>query len=938
MEMKHAKAAVAAFLLLALPAGAAPRLSQILPQTQIPDRAPVIVDLFGFGRPDIFFNSSPSQGTLEDNALFIRNLGNRTFDQPRFTNFRYSAGGITDEISSLATPGPFTGKALFFNAVNVSGTIATSTPTVLSLDALGRIQPRRALVPSAGGRWITVDLDGDGVSGFLEGSLNAENENELLIHDRQADGSYATTTIPIDSSLSLGKATAIDLDGDGDRDLVITPDSGSFGLTIVERTGPRDFSPTTIFMSDASPESTFADLDGDGLPDILSDRGDPFVYSLNQGGLDFSAPLSFQVAAGYHLMKAVPQPQEPAVLRFSGFNNGTGDLVSVRFGTWETLSNQPLAISALDPNSAGPRTLALNDFDGDGHDDALILTTTNVLRQELMLNARRLSIAWGNGAGFAPAAYIHPPPVSNYFHVSGNFDSHPGEDLIIGPDTDGNFAFLLNTGEGTFPLIRMVPEIQPPAGAPEGTLITQLHAGDLDGDGKTDLAIDYEKFISGEGYRTACGISKGNGDGTFQPPVLPANAFGIVTKSPCGITQLIDWDGDGDLDAIGSGAWRENLGGRFDGTFRALIAGVTTTDLFGNTAELIQTYAGDLDGDGFADIASLVYSVDTASPPEAGLGGAIPESTMAVAFNDGLGGISSISEFPANLAGTDIFGNPIVGVAFFADLNADGLPDLVTGELGGTDIFGNIIARNFWRRNPGGGSRNPGSWVKIALIDNGSLGGPLRDFDGDGVLESVAPTGFTRPDPLGPLVSPTFDLIAPVRLSYTATILSGDFDGDDDADFLLKTGDFDLVLLRNPSVDERSAITRRLIAMGAKGSLAGPDQDADGDGRSNFAEIIGRTNPLSQDEELPDPFGMRVGHSEDGDGLHFTIPAGWGSDAILWDYEISTDLRIWTPVSTVGRGVYIRDGAQLHGYVNFAASGALSAFYRLTAVPLVDPF
>lgn len=52
--MKFTKAASAAILLLVAPAGAEPRLTQVTPHPRLPDRAPVIADLFGSGRPDIF--------------------------------------------------------------------------------------------------------------------------------------------------------------------------------------------------------------------------------------------------------------------------------------------------------------------------------------------------------------------------------------------------------------------------------------------------------------------------------------------------------------------------------------------------------------------------------------------------------------------------------------------------------------------------------------------------------------------------------------------------------------------------------------------------------------------------------------------------------------------------------------------------------------------
>ena len=92
------------------------------------------------------------------------------------------------------------------------------------------------------------------------------------------------------------------------------------------------------------------------------------------------------------------------------------------------------------------------------------------------------------------------------------------------------------------------------------------------------------------------------------------------------------------------------------------------------------------------------------------------------------------------------------------------------------------------------------------------------------------------------------------------------------------------------------------------------------------------------DEELPDPFAMTVRHDPGGDSLNFTIPNGWAQDEIRWECEMSPDLRTWTPIATVGIGAYLLNGPALHGTVYFPASVASSAFYRLKAVPVSDPF
>ena len=920
------------FLLMTVVTGAAPKLSQILPQTQIPEEAPIISKIFSQGKPDIFFNANTSLRSVDGNAIVIRNLGNRAFDAPRFTNFKYSAGGLRDGESHLVRITANATKAVFFNEVRSDLIGGVSTPTVVAIDPLGRVQPRVPLTSGREGKWIPVDLDADGIDEFLQESFDSNDVFNLQIYRRQADGSYGMTAIPFDSSVTIDRALAVDIEGDGDLDLAVFSGSGQESLTILESTGGLNYSPTPRFVGETLSDPTFSDLNGDGLADLHATVGSVFSYRINSGPTGFGIRLTAPVPNADVLAEVVPNANGPAAIRLSGFDGSVMKLISVRFGTWETLEENVIDISGLDPSFPAPQLVGFEDFDEDGIKDILIRSTSTFPIQTDFLKARRLSMAWGDGGGFLPATYIHPAPISTKITVTADLDGNIGKDIIIGPDLNGDFTLLGNTGEGTFPILRKIPEINPPSGSPENTGIVRIHAGDIDGDGVIDLAIDYENFVSGEGYRTACGIAKGNGDGTFRNPILPENSFGIITANPCGIDQLIDWDGDGDLDAVSAGRWRENLGGRFDGTFRTLIGGARVNDIFGNPINLTVTYAGDLDGDGFPDIVSFVSRLaetpETAPDDEPVITSL--ESFMAIAFNDGSGLTNETVEVPITLGGTDIFGNIVTGSAVFADMNSDNLPDLVTGEFGSYSIFGDITFGIYWRRNPGGGSRDPSSWVRLPFEDRGVVGGEKHDFDGDGILEWVSPNGFIRPDPKGPVTSPTYSLAAPVDLEGSNQFFTGDADGDDDVDFVYSHNDLTLVLLQNPIVDEDNVITRSLLAGGVKGAFAGPDKDADGDGRDNFTEYFFDTDPKSKDETSGDPFHLKVTKDGVTDSLSLVIPGGsWGKADIGFEYEMSNDLKTWRATQPASEGITIRLGNKVFRSVSFPPTSADSTFYRI---------
>lgn len=916
---------------------AEPRITQLSKSADIPDRPPVIADLSGLNLPDIFFHSNPDVTAFGSNALLVRNLGNRIFDQPRFTNFRFSTDGKSDGLTYLAHISPDEPPVLFFNETNTASSTRINTPVSIAISQDGKIQPRSPIAPTNQSAWIPVDIDNDGISEFLEKIPDTGDESGFLIWDRQPDNTYLSTVIPTSESFSISLAIAIDLDNDGDLDLSTT--STNSDRALLERTESRSFKPTVHSVSGAR-DTQFTDLNGDDLPDLHNESGSPFTYFINQGDFNFDTAQSRVISpssnASLKLVSATSTSGSQALLVFSGYVTDFIQLTTVRFSTWETVSNDAIDVSQLNIISADPETVALRDFDLDGHLDALISSVVLLPQPRTFFLVRRLSMAWGSADRFSTAAFIHPAPLSYKVITSADFDGDLDPDLIAGPDTDGRFAFLENTSEKTFPITRLITEINPPSSAPEGTYISKINSGDLDGDGFIDLAIDYEYFVAGSGYRNACGIAHGNGDGSFSPPVLHDDAFEFITQNPCGIEQLIDWDSDGDLDAIASGRWRENLGGRFDGTFRTLIGGVSVTDTFGNVTSLVHSFAGDLNGDGFPDIASLVYRLENIDNSDGVPSGEV-QSTMAVAFNDGTGAISTIAEIPAKLASTDIFGNPIVGDATFVDMNSDGLPDLFTSELESFDIFGNAIPSHYWWRNPGGGSLDPQTWLKVPLDNKVFPDGKLLDFDGDRILEWVSPTGFLRPDPRGPISSAEYSFTSPVNFNSSSSILNYDSDLDGDIDFLFADFNVNLILVSNPIVDERSAITRSLIAQGVMPSLASPDKDADGDGRSNFTELFNRTNPLTPDQPNPNPFGMMFSRNTEMSRLSFSIPSDWSSFSIRNGYETSTDLLSWETIEPERVDQFPGGGGNVHLNVIFLETISDTRFYRLTGRHIVDP-
>jgi VCBS repeat protein len=161
----------------------------------------------------------------------------------------------------------------------------------------------------------------------------------------------------------------------------------------------------------------------------------------------------------------------------------------------------PLATLAFAPridlptNGNGSDYLAIADFNGDGKLD-IAISGGNASSVAVFLNN-------GNGTFSAPVVTTFAPQTFDVGGiVVGDFNEDGIRDLVVGP------ILLLGNGDGTFHQGPALP----------GSLISnysQTTTADLNGDGHLDLiAAGTYLPLGGNGY---VAVSLGNGDGTFRP-------------------------------------------------------------------------------------------------------------------------------------------------------------------------------------------------------------------------------------------------------------------------------------------------------------------------------------------------------------------------------------------------------------------------------------
>ncbi|MGJ8723131.1 MAG: FG-GAP repeat domain-containing protein [Roseibacillus sp.] len=571
-------------------------------------------------------------------------------------------------------------------------------------------------------------------------------------------------------------------------------------------------------------------------------------------------------------------------------------------------------------------------------------TAADFIGSNISLSSNRTSLSVGDSAG-------HP-----FFPADYNDDGLM--DLVVGPDAEQNFWLRLNQGNADFSswqLLDLLPQSY--RNTHPNLIITQLIAADLDQDGATDLLLSYldsdDTTLAND--QAVCLSALNNGDGTFTLPAsLPAPFIAGYLSRDCGTIGLIDWDKDGDLDIIDSSVgWRENLGsGNFSPNTRFLAPpGIPASDAFGNPTIIPTTISfGDVNGDGNTDILTSLYAYESAGQryvldPVSGTLLLVPDSIYvdssqdirslaAVLLSDEIGRITQTITLPINLAASDVFGNPFaVGPTLLSDLNLDGFADIVTASPA-IDVFGNPISLGSrWIQSRGGTDPFlPNDFFNIATITG--IGGPLRDFDGNGTLEHSTPYSFVTPTVYGPEYSPLYDFKGP-RYELISTSILEDFDSDGDLDALYRHGESSYLsddyqtyfLVRNLILDETSGITFAMRELGILGADANPNSDPDGDGKSNFEELI-----LGCDPQVADPSNDRsrttpilTAENE----LQFSVNKAAQNAGISYRLQYSDDMSQWQPAEAT----FLADEDSLWETWQALPSEMPRCFYRLIIEP-----
>jgi hypothetical protein len=571
-----------------------------------------------------------------------------------------------------------------------------------------------------------------------------------------------------------------DLNGDGRSDIV-TANNSSDSLTVLLSGAGGVFTSSTYSLAGDPQNIAIGDINGDGKPDLIVTTSTPM------GG---AAANNISVLLG----------------------NGSGG-----FGL---PTNYPL--------TGAPTSLALGDFNGDGHLDVAVAAGGQV----------GIALNTGNGTLATPSYYGINNGEADQIAV-GNIAGH-GRPDIVAADEENNTVYVMadqSNGILATPVAYSVPNY-----------IGAIAIADVNGDGKVDVVTSGAVLLgngsglsgatisglsggypfaigdfNGDGHPDVVAISQQNGGeyvqlnggaGTFAPGIHLA--VGNSSNTSTSAIAVGDFNGDGKLDTVtadsDSGTISIQLGEGngslapvsqqvfVGGVPNAIVAadfngdghldlatangqisgqGDTITVLTNNGSASFPSYAtytvgndpraivvGDFNGDGKPDLAVANYDDDTVS----------------ILLNLGNGEFAA----PVNYA----VGKGPISLAV-GDFNGDGRTDIVVADYESPEV--DLLL------NKGGGAFL--NAIPYMLNDNPDSVA-VGDFNGDGYPD-IATASYSGDDVevltnsghggFGPAVS------YPIG-SAAASIVAADFNGDSKTDLAVTTGSSGVdVLLANSS-------------------------------------------------------------------------------------------------------------------------------------------
>lgn len=600
-------------------------------------------DLDGDGKPDLaVVNNISNSNTVS----ILRNLSTGNIDAGSFSSrVTFSTGTLPSAVALLDVDGD--GKLDFavtnqnsnsvsiYRNIAISGSITTNS-----------FEPKVDFATGSNPRYLAVgDLDGDGKQDLVVPNMNSKTVS--VFRNTASSGvintnSFATKADFITSSSPYLVAIG-DLNGDGKADLALSH-TGSNVVSVFRNTNNGNteisFNTKVDFTSNSGTRSVaIGDLDGDGKPDLATANSNssfisvfrnteitstppPIITSFTPisakpgdvvtitgtnfnttpaNNIVFFGATKATVSAATATQLTVTVPTGATYGPITELNTGTS-LAAYSMSNFNPIYSPSKTSITLTDFSAkvnfttgtSPSSISLADFDNDGKPD---LAVTNFSSSSVSV-FRNTSTNGSVDIGSMANKIDFTTGAGPYSVAIGDVDSDGKPDLIVSNANSKTVSILRNTTSavGSISFAGKIDFIT-------GSSPQIVSTGDIDGDGKIDLAvINYGSRNLSIFRNTSTGVSSVSFEGKLD------FATGDFPNS----VAIGDLDGDGKPDLAVSNSTANSLSTFRNTSSIGIISFAPKQDIIVGSSP-VNVVIGDLNGDGKADLAVSNFASNTVS-------------------------------------------------------------------------------------------------------------------------------------------------------------------------------------------------------------------------------------------------------------------------------------------------------------------------------------
>ncbi len=575
------------------------------------------------------------------------------------------------------------------------------------------------------------DVNGDGYSDVIVGApefdVGSEGEGRALVFLGSPAGLSTSPSWTADGGQALASfgfavATAGDVDGDGCSDVLVGArhfdgafaDEGRASLYLGGSTGLAANPVWTATGGQAGARFGHAlgpagDVNGDGFADVVvgaptvdqgaADAGAAFVYVGSSAGLAAAPAWSgssqqFGAAFGTSVATAGDVDGDgfaDVVVGAPFFDPGTlpGGAAFVYFGSAGVeFTAPPVRLDGQVGSWHGYSVSTAGDVDGDGYADVIVGAP------------RHSDGEFGEGGAFVYlGAPDHPLQTAPWSDTGDQVDAEFGHAVATAGDVNGDGRadvvvgarfFDAGVGDEGAAYVYLGSPAGPSlvwsvmgsvAGAQLGNVVST--AGDVDGDGCADVIVGARFYHAGQAGEGAAFVYRGTSGGVSAEHGWSASGEQATANLGWSVASAGDVDGDGCADVI-VGAYAFDAGEVDEGRaflFRGSSGGLATAPDWtaeGDQADAWFGYsvaaAGDVNGDGFVDVLVGAPKFDD---------GEVDEGRVLV-YLGAEAGLASVPAWTVESDQTD--GQLGRSVSSAGDVNGDGFGDVLYAAFGGTGL------------------------------------------------------------------------------------------------------------------------------------------------------------------------------------------------------------------------------------------------------------